>query len=267
VGRDDARGLAGRSGTLGLAAGAALACCLGSDAVIAANGLVLRKEAVPLRHEFVEIPAAVGNWKRIDDIPFGEEERQILGPWAVNWVYARSDRRDGGSAMLHLTYYTGIVDTVPHVPERCELAGGSKEQARQTVTLHLAGPGYRHEARGGTDKVYVPSVLGGAAVLVPGLDIPATFCAFVDSQGQAYSVIYFFVANGAYFANPDGVRANGFKPTDRYNYYSKVQVRLTTAEAPAACARASELLSVMMPEVLACLPDWDQVGAGLWPRK
>ena len=265
--RDNAQGLAGRSGTLGVATGILLACVLGSDRVLAANGLVIFKLAVPLRHEFVEIPATVGHWKRIADIPFGEEEREMLGPSAVNWVYARTEHPDAGAAVFHLTYYTGMVDTVPHVPERCELAGGAKELRRQTVTLHLAGPGYHHVTGPAGDKVYVPSGLSGGNVLVPDTDIPATVCAFADSNNQTYCVLYFFVANGEYFANPDAVRANGFKPTDRYNYYSKVQIRLLTGDVETARVQASELLSIMMPEVLACLPDWDQVSAGLWPRK
>ena len=29
-----------------------------------------------------------------------------------------------GTMLLHLAYYTGMIDTVPHIPERCWGAGG-----------------------------------------------------------------------------------------------------------------------------------------------
>jgi exosortase/archaeosortase family protein len=265
---DLAGGLAGRSGALGLVTGILLICVLGINAVVAANKWVTFKLPVPLRHEFVEIPADVGPWRRTADFPFNAEEREMLGPWAVNWLYQRSDRADLPPAGLHLTYYTGIVDTVPHVPERCELAGGAVEQDRRTVILHLGGPGYHHLAADPAGTWYAPSQLARGDIAIPQTAIRVTVSEFTSKENQRYCVVYFFVANGGYFANPDEVRANGFNPRDRYNYYCKVQMRLfyTGGDWAGVAYQASQLLSSMMPEVLACLPDWDQVVKGPVPR-
>jgi exosortase/archaeosortase family protein len=263
---DSARGLAGRSGALGLATGILLTCVLGIHIVVAANNWVLFKLPVPLRHEFVQIPANLGPWHRTHDFPFSPEERDLLGPWAVNWLYERTDGTDSPPAGLHLTYYTGIVDTVPHVPERCELAGGATEMDRTLVTLRLGGPGYHPRPQDPAATMYAPSKLAGGSIPVPQTAIQATVSQFVSKENQHYCVIYFFVANGGYFANPDQVRAKGFDPRDRYNYYCKVQMKLLTGgDTAAATAQASEFLSAVMPEDLACLPDWDQVGRGPGP--
>ena len=77
------------------------------------------------------------------------------------------------------------------------------------------------------------------------------------------NVVYFFVANGKFVATPEWVRAEAFDPTDRYSYYCKVEVRLHgVADPDAATERTAEFLSVMMPEILACLPDWRHLPPG-----
>jgi exosortase len=251
---DSFAGLAGRSASLGVATGVLLVCVLGLNAMVRANGVVIFKDKLPLRHGLAELPATIGPWHRVRDVGISEAEREELGTTeAVSWLYQRTDTLDAMLVGLHLTYYTGIVDTVPHVPERCELARGAKELGRSTTVLHLDGPRYR--AQGG--KLYAESTLAGGEVLVPGADVPATINIFAQGR-ETYCVAYFFVANGNYFANPDGVRASGFSPWDRFNYYSKVQMRLPAHTPEEAAVQATELLRAVMPEVLACLPDWEE---------
>ena len=103
---------------------------------------------------------------------------------------------------------------------------------------------------------------------MPSLEIPATRFTFANPRAptDVSNVIYFFVANGKFVPTPEWVRAEAFDPTDHYSYYCKIEVRLHhVADRDVAVERTSEFLSVMMPEILACLPDWIDVTEGRWP--
>ena len=51
-----------------------------------------------------------------------------------------ADNPQGTQVRLHIAYYTGTPDTVPHVPERCDTAGGATAIDKTTVPLQLSGP-------------------------------------------------------------------------------------------------------------------------------
>ena len=80
-----------------------------------------------------------------------------------------------------------------------------------------------------------------------------------------------------------------FNLKDRYSYYCKVEVmfpglgnavarqyrednpgatptEVNQAVADAVAERAEDLLSDLMPEIMACLPDWTEVQAGTYPE-
>ena len=90
------------------------------------SSLNLRKEAVPLRESLDTIPTKIGRWKRIGtDSRLGEAMVESLGTrFYLDRHYAIDGNPDNGVLTLHIAYYTGMVDAVPHVPERCWGAAG-----------------------------------------------------------------------------------------------------------------------------------------------
>ena len=77
-----------------------------------------------------------------------------------------------------------------------------------------------------------------------------------------------FAANGKFLPGPDHVRAQGFDPRDKYAYYCKIEVQVPGASDPELVRqRAGDFLSAMLPEIMACLPDWTDVTEGRWPEE
>ncbi|MBM4102374.1 MAG: exosortase-associated EpsI family protein, partial [Phycisphaerae bacterium] len=90
-------------------------------ASVAALNVYLRKEPVALRESFDTIPTKLGRWRRVgQDGRMGDAMTESLG---TNQYLDRHYALDGDSSkgvlLLHIAYYTGMVDAVPHVPERC----------------------------------------------------------------------------------------------------------------------------------------------------
>ena len=103
-------------------------------------------------------------------------------------------------------------------------------------------------------------------VAIPAVDFDATRFTFGLRGNRQANVFYFFAANGRFLATPDMVRLQGFDPRDRYSYYCKIEVGTLDVEDPeAALLRSESFLSAALPEIMACLPDWDDVTHGRWP--
>ena len=86
----------------------------------------LRKEPVEMRGAFATIPATLGRWQKVgDDLLMDAATVEQLG---TSQYLTRNYAQDGdpsrGILSLHLAYYTGMIDTVPHIPERCWGANG-----------------------------------------------------------------------------------------------------------------------------------------------
>ena len=175
----------------------------------------------------------------------------------------------GAYASVHIAYYTGMIDTVPHVPDRCWVAGGMLPGPSEVVTIPLDRGDATHDA----DGVRLPARLaatgeGPGFARLPALEVPATrFTAFVPQRpDEPLTASYFFAANGGFYATPNMVRVQGFNLRDRYSYYCKVEVMFPgLRDAQRAEDRTADLLSHLLPEIMAALPDWTQVRAGAWP--
>jgi len=160
---------------------------------------------------------------------------------------------------LNVTYYTGMVDTVTHIPERCMVADGYEPKSPQTVTL----------AAGAYDD-------GSPR------QIAAQFSTFEDQTGRGRTnrhVAYFFHCNGGFEPNPVAVRVKLQNLFERHGYYAKVELmaddptKVSTsspgeieagraASAEKVKAAMADLLAQAMPSVERCLPDWKAVKAG-----
>lgn len=172
---------------------------------------------------------------------------------------------------LHVAYYTGMIDTVPHVPERCFVGSGMELGASpRSIPLHLdqsrwvldpdvpqqLGPIYRVRTDGG---LHVRLPRDPQSIKLRTSEYPI-------AGGQTIFAGYFFIANGGHTDSANGVRLLAFKLEDDYAYYMKVQVNSADASSPEELAdMASSLLSELLPDLMLCVPDWVDVQAGVYP--
>lgn len=244
---------------------AALLLLVGSlllPAALRQLGVVLRKQAVPLRAEFDTLTDRFGDFELLaPEALLPDVEKGIGTPHFISWLYRDRTREvtaPDAAVRLHIAYYTGRADTVPHVPELCYVASGV--QAVSSAELRLA----------------LAPTAGGATT------VPLTQFVFRPRQGsESMSVFYFFIANGRFFGTKTGVRLQAFDVRDRYAYYCKVEVMPGAArrapetgkwqfaagisDSEQARAAVQRFLTAALPEIQRCLPDWTEVRAGRYP--
>ncbi len=265
-----------RTFAVSVAAGVLLSAALGFSSVMAAAKIVHFKASVPLRDKLYMLPAEIRGWSMEgkDERLSPDVEAELGTQDYISRRYVRAE--DGQRVRLHVAYYTGTPDTVPHVPDRCFMAGGATgtrvDRSRQLV---LSGQHYfeRDDTWWGITpvdpyEVRVPAMQFNATCFTyfpPRSSFSLSPAELTDDSLRA-NVIYFFAANGRFLASPNDVRLQGFDPRDRHAYYCKIEVGVDGVSDPErAMAVASEFLSAMMPEILRCLPDWVDVVEGRWP--
>ena len=89
----------------------------------------MMKKPVKLRLALDGIPNHLGDWEQVgDDVVYGSAEIESLG---TDTVLTRMYQREGSEKNvvieLHVAYYTGKIDSVPHVPERCWATSGLQQ--------------------------------------------------------------------------------------------------------------------------------------------
>lgn len=282
--------------------GAALALVLaglGFRAAIAQLNIYLQKEPVPIREGLANIPSTLGPWRRVgDDQILSEAIVEELGTRQyLNRTFVREARagavRGGARAddgpprdqkgtepllALHIAYYTGMIDAIPHVPERCWVAGGMVlVDSARIVPLTLdtsawssasvppnraTGLPYRTaEAFDSVLRRFVP-------VHVPIGEFAVRAMEFQDESRPEQRMIggYFFIANGRVTSSALDVRKLAFQRTDQYAYYTKVQFAMPArGDDEHRWERfqeyASEFLDELLPHLMRSLPDWPEVEA------
>lgn len=265
-----------------LAAAAVLLVCAGGfNAAARSLQLHFRKQAVPLPVRSLDdkvegLPATIGGrWLQVtDDQPLTADVEHVLGTKQYLtrlYVDLRSPRAPSADALkdrdpakigpliedlrrhhpeailhAHLTYYTGLVDTVAHIPDRCMVADGYQPA--------------------GHDKVAGPAEYADGKTR----DLAFRFITFEDITGRSRvtrNVGYLFRVNGRYTDDPLGVRSELQKLWERYGYYAKIELMTEQPGKADAGARGrstkamSEFLSALVPEVERRLPDWQKVNA------
>lgn len=235
------------------------------------------------------IPNETRNWTRIgSDIVESADVLKTLG--TENYVTRRYLLRSTAGTSrpmvvtLHAAYYTGTIDTVPHVPERCFVGGGMEigswavelplrldetDWIRDTsvdadpALADLHGRVYttkldnEHGDSGGV-RVRLPLDPGSIRLRVTGFLAPG--------EGQVFAG-YFFIANGDTTPSADGVRLLAFRLDDDYAYYLKVQfTSMTVASAEELEVAASSLMNDLLGEIMRCAPDWVEVQRGTYPE-
>ncbi len=232
------------------------------------------------------IPKETDSWEYLGDAPrLDAEVEQTLG--TTNYVsrfYRQKSKepssKDGGESTpkkqnvvdVHLAYYTGMIDTVPHVPDRCFVGGGMLIGAMHG-DLHLPldksrwsrDLGVPNELEG---KVHRVRLASGQYARLPREPekIRMRTMSFL-SQGDTSYAGYFFIANGGTTPSAEDVRLLAFDLTAKHAYYMKVQFTSRTVGSAEELAEvAASLLDEMFGEVMLCVPDWVKVHAGEWPR-
>ena len=241
----------------------------GLNAAISALQLHFKKQPVPLAAELSTIPARLGPWQQVTiDEPVDHAVQEELG--TTLYVFrtyvdtrrvpavelARFDGQDSrGRARLAeqlqlsrpdavvnmaVTYYTGMVDTVAHIPERCYVASGFVPRGHDVLSWPMgpdfAGNDGRHE-----------------------LDVEAI--AFDDSVAGAgmTRVAYCFCADGHWECDSLRVRQRLQDLRAVHAFYAKVELRTVIADAAQSNAVMADYLRSALPAVQKCLPDWDAV--------
>ncbi|MEM1165857.1 MAG: exosortase-associated EpsI family protein [Planctomycetota bacterium] len=229
---------------------------------------------------FSSLPTDFPSWHRLHpDQQLSVEVIDELGTenYLSRW-YTEKDPGEGREPRvfeLHLAYYTGVIDAVPHVPERCFVGGGMTTaggtQRDLSVPLDLSslilnesdeaafmsGPVYMARSPERHDRVNLP-------VGVDSLKMTAT--PFTSANGSTIWAGYFFIANGGTVSSADQVRLLAFQLEDDYAYYAKVQFLSSgVSSADELATLAADALDEMFADIMRCLPDWTEVEAGVYP--
>jgi hypothetical protein len=251
-------------------------------AAVGFNGAVrwldyfLAKEPVPLRDQFANIPRRIGGWEALGrDAVYDEAIIETLG---TDQYLSRAYRRTWGSgealAELHLAYYTGLIDAIPHVPDRCFLAAGltpvtlpTNHELPMDRSAWYEDPERVNRATGAPYPMrpHQDPITGRRIeVRLPIGDYALRTIEFEHKDVPAVHVFggYVFIANGRITPSPEEVKLLAFDMGERYAYFCKVQVTMALpAGTPASVyvERVSDLLSGLLPEVMRCLPDWSEI--------
>ena len=149
----------------------------------------------------------------------------------VQWALENPKARGTGwqrSASLFVTYYTGVQDQVPHVPEECYYQGNASLSASQDIEFKLPD-GEAYPVR---RLRFVPPRGGGVRLFV----------------------YYTFIVNGDMVCDRNHVRTRMGRESEKYLYYSKIELcfqSLTDEEAPPDMDRMAErLLGQIIPVML-----------------
>lgn len=267
---------------------------VGMSAAIRAYGLHLQKlEIYPQgNRQFSALPRETPGWVQVgSDQIMDEDTVRTLG--TRNYVSRIYMQKRGGNTdpgwkpillELHAAYYTGGIDTVPHVPERCMVGGGwLQTRGTQTLELHLDTSTWIRDAAASDSvrgDVYTARTLPAPYSDAPGTRVRLPFgltpesplrlriSAFGDPQSdRTLYAGYFFIANGGTVSSAEQVRTLAFDLTSDYAYYAKIQFSSASVGSAEELAEASSsLLSELIAEIMRCVPDWTAVEAGEYPE-
>jgi hypothetical protein len=232
---------------------------LGLNASVSYLRLSFKKLPVPLRQSLKDIPGDLGPWRQVSrDQPLESDiqqalgteqyifrvyvDQRVVGSETIDKLrtvdgqdYAREMARvqsihPEGVVHLGVTYYTGLVDTVAHIPDRCYVADGYEPRDYQVEHWEIASQ-----------------------------PVQVRFINFEDQVGygkQVRSVAYFFQVNGRYTDDPLAVRIALQNLRERYGYYAKVEVMDLLSDKDRSAQVLTDFLSQAMGSIEHALPHW-----------
>jgi exosortase len=188
-----------------------------------------------------------------------------------------TDPKNRLGVQLHAAYYTGSIDTVPHVPERCFTGAGwmlVREWGDIPVPLDPTrwspDDSVPERFKGRIMRARLDNQFGsfpGRFVRLPlnPEKIELRVSEYRGPDGSQIMAGYFFIANGRTMSSDRGVRLLSFDLETRYAYYLKVQFNGKFSTAQELASAAARLLDELLPELMLCVPDWVDVEAGEHP--
>ena len=179
---------------------------IGFRVLVAEAKIFLMKERVELRRPLESVPTKLGRWERVGtDSVFSETLIEELGTRSyLDRTYAVEGDPSKGIMHVHVAYYTGTIDAVPHIPERCWAVGGLElTRNSEGVALAIDRTAWEPLVREGVEQgkymvvaVTDPITADIERVAMPLGDIAATTIEFQDpKQPQQRQV-------GGYFFGP-----------------------------------------------------------------
>jgi hypothetical protein len=251
-----------------------LFAAVGLNASVQFLKLHFKKDAVGLVRPLGAIPDRFGSWVQVSqDQPLDSEIEDVLGTDKYifrDYVDERvfgvgvaeqfknksvDERRKmigekrakspSGVISLSVTYYTGMVDTVAHVPERCVTADGYEPKPGENQIV----------------KWPIARELPAAKKPQGGDDVEVRYINFEDQTGTSNvtrSISYFFHANGKFISSPLAVRRELADLWEKKAYYCKIETMTTIEDARESARVQTDFLSAAMPEIHRCMPDWDK---------
>ncbi len=255
-----------------------MVCGVGFRFAARAAEAYFAKQPVDLRHPLTRIPRQLGPWRSTGpDVTLTVEVEESLGTSSyLDRVYER-EGVDGESEVVsvHIPYYTGLIDAVPHVADRCLTAGG---WVITSLPVNLDLPVDRSSWRQDPQRVNLDTgkpypvvtfqdrVLTGRmhTVRMPIGEFRLRTTEFRDGTNPDVRIYagYFFVANGQTTPVPEGVRVLAFNLKTKYAYFAKIQFTMYVPEQMTKEEFAevvSELATELLPELMLCLPDWSEI--------
>jgi len=212
------------------------------------------------------IPSRLGPWVQVSkDTPIPPDTEHVLGTsqylfrWYVDTEQVGPDvverlqdmsPDDRGAELarieeaqpdavinLGITYYTGLVDTVAHIPDRCMLGNGFEVTDYQIEKDRRLG-----KYADGNDR-----------------ELTFRLINFDDPTGRGRgtrNVGYLFHVNGRYESDPLGVRWSLQDLREQFGYYAKVELMTISPDSQRALKTMEGFLTALLPEFERCLPDW-----------
>ena len=246
---------------------------LGFEWAVQAWNVYLRKLPVDMRGTFDTIPKTLGRWERTgDDRVLDSAVIEELG---TRKYLDRTYAIDGSTETLnvHLAYYTGMIDAVPHVPDRCFVAGGFNLKSLPTnFKLEIDQEHWQVDPEfvnlQSKQPYWIADVADGYTgnfrrVRMPVGELWLRTSEFERPEYPNLRIYagYFFIANGRIAVAPGDVKQIAFDHTERYAYYCKVQFTYAATDAtPERFAElVSDLLKDLLPQLMDRLPDWAEV--------
>ena len=128
---------------------------------------------------------------------------------------------------LHIAYYTGFIDAVPHVPTRCMVAAGFDAASKPVIVdkLPLDLARWTQVSNLKTQDSFPPFTFPHYITAEPvtvhlplgkhGLNVGLNYTRFAPKMPPQAEVIagYFFIANGRSTPHPDSIKTLAFDPT------------------------------------------------------
>ncbi len=253
-----------------------IGCRIGFQIGINSLNAFLEKKPVPLRAQLSKIPMRLGDWVSSEDETLTAEIVEELGTkHYIDRRYTNNSQATGSHWLsVHVTYYTGLIDAVPHVPDRCLVAGGmNKITVARNFPLSLDDSNwltdlkYTNISSGKPYRImlYRDRITNKPIRLrmpIGDFELRTTEFSSKDMPGTRIYAGYFFITNGQLTPSPLEVRKYAFDLSVPFAYYAKIQFLSAgdmDFDSEDFVERVSEFLPELLPELMRCLPDWVEI--------